>query len=353
MSKKIKVLIVDDSISIQETLTHILTQDSDIEVIGCASNPYEAVAKIAENLPDVITLDVEMPRMDGLTFLGKLMKQHPIPVVLISSFAEAGSEIGLKALMLGACEVISKPKISNQIMFEEYSIKITDAIKASVIAGKKKQLNKFSNIAVKDDYKQVITETTKNEMPSEKLILIGASTGGTEIISRILKNLDTNLPGILIVQHMPGEFTKSFAKRLNSESRLNVKEAEDNDVIKNGNVYIANGYLHLSIKEINGQYVCKTTEGQLVNRHRPSVDVLFNSAAKFPGNKVYAALLTGMGFDGAKGLLGLRNNGAWTFAQNEISSVIYGMPREAIKLNAANMIGNPDDLIKWLNSTFK
>lgn len=351
MNRKIKVLIVDDSITIQDTLKHILMQDPEIEVIGCASDPYQAVNKIAENLPDVITLDLEMPRMNGLTFLSKLMKQHPIPVVIISSFAELGSDLGLKALILGACEVIPKPKLSNQIMFEEYSIKITDAIKASFIAGNNTG-NSYNKGVKKNIVEQNDVINTKNNLASDKLILIGASTGGTEIISKILRSVKVNVPGIIIVQHMPGEFTKSFADRLNSESKLNVKEAENNELIKNGNVYIANGNYHLGVKKINGNYVCKLCEGQLVNRHRPSVDFLFNSAAKLPGNKVFAALLTGMGFDGAKGLLNLRNIGAWTFAQDKKSSVIFGMPGEAIKINAANMIGDPDDLINWINDNF-
>jgi len=355
MKRKIKVLIVDDSVSVQNTLTQILSQDDDLEVIGTASDPYEAVSKIAENLPDVITLDIEMPRMDGLTFLGKLMKQHPIPVVVISSVAKEGSEKGIRALKLGAHEIITKPRLSNQLQLAEYSIRITDAIKAAAIS-KRIQLKKIAQTGSCNISVNYLDKTDSSiqgaNLNSEKIILIGASTGGTEVISLILKNLRTDLPGILIVQHMPGEFTKAFATRLNSESRLNVKEAEQDDVIQRGFVYIANGFNHLKLVRENGQFKCKLEMEALVNRHRPSVDVLFHSASKFSGKDMTAILLTGMGSDGAKGMLELYEAGAMTFAQDEKSAVIFGMPKEAIKLNAAKMTGNPDDLIKWLNKAF-
>jgi two-component system chemotaxis response regulator CheB len=355
MIGKIKVLIVDDSISVQNVLQDILACDADIEVIGVASDPYEAVAKIAENLPDVITLDIEMPRMDGLTFLRKLMKQHPIPVVVISSVAGEGSDNGIKALKFGAREIISKPKLSGSEEIEEYSIRIVDAIKAAAMAERILMDNKLSPKLENSQVIQHELSSTTHPNPaelSEEVILIGASTGGTEVISRILKGLRRDLPGILIVQHMPGEFTKAFANRLNMECNLHVKEAEQGDAIKRGYVYIANGFNHLSLVRENQLYKCKLEMSELVNRHRPSVDVLFKSASKFEGKNITAVLLTGMGSDGAKGLLELREIGAQTFAQDEKSSVIFGMPREAIKLNAAKMIGNPDELINWLNSTF-
>ena len=349
MSHKIKVLIVDDSESVRNTLIKILSQDSEIEVIGAASDPYEAVSMIAENLPDVITLDIEMPRMNGLTFLGKLMKQHPIPVVVISSIVGEGSEIGIRALQLGAKEIISKPKLANKLQIEEYSIRITDAIKAASLT----ERMRIRPTKLPESQKNQSAPVNQNPLlHSDKIILLGASTGGTEVISRILKNLRTDLPGILIVQHMPGEFTKAFANRLNQESQINVKEAEDGDDIHPGNVYIANGFNHLHLIRENGKYKCKLEMGPLVNRHRPSVDVLFQSAVKFQGSNITSILLTGMGADGAKGMLELFQAGAMTFAQDEKSSVIFGMPREAIKLNAARMIGNPDELINWLNATF-
>ena len=353
--QKIKVLVIDDSVSVRNLITEILNQDPEIQVIGVASDPYEAVAKIAEELPDVITLDIEMPRMNGLTFLSKLMKQHPLPVVVISSVTGEGSDIGIKALKLGAREIITKPLILSNKQLEEYSIRITDAVKASALSGKnpfikgniEKGRNEDTGASIK------ISQGSAEIKPvSKKVILIGASTGGTEVISKILKNVRTDLPGILIVQHMSGEFTGAFAKRLNAESNLMVKEAEDGDIVRNGCAYIANGYCHLQLKKEKGIYTCRLEMGSLINRHRPSVDVLFKSACNFPPNEITAILLTGMGADGAMGLYELKQAGAMTLAQDEKSSVIFGMPKEAIKLDAAKQIVNPDELIKWLNTTF-
>jgi two-component system, chemotaxis family, protein-glutamate methylesterase/glutaminase len=352
MNRKINVLVVDDSAIVRDTLTHILEQDPDIEVTANASDPYEAVKKIAENLPDVITLDIEMPRMDGLTFLAKLMKQHPIPVVVISSIAGEGSEKGIRALKLGASEIITKPKLSTTEKMEEYIIRVTDAVKAAAMTERVrlKTLKETLNDSIHSINKEIFAPVSNKN--SNKFILIGASTGGTEVISKILKNLRTDLPGILIVQHMPGEFTGAFAKRLNQESRLNVKEAEQGDIVQQGSVYIANGYNHLLLVKENGQYKCKLEMGPLVNRHRPSVEVLFHSASNFPAKNIVAIILTGMGSDGAKGLLELHEAGAMTIAQDEKSAVIFGMPKEAIRLNAAKMIVNPEELINWLNTTF-
>jgi len=355
MTKKIKVLIVDDSESVRNTLIQILSVDDEINIIGIASDPYEAVAKIAENLPDVITLDIEMPRMDGLTFLRKLMKQHPIPVVVISAVAEIGSEKAIMALKLGASEIINKPKLLDEIYLDEYRIRITDAIKASCLTDrfKMKRMNSNGNEVLELESTSIsVSRDQLLGLNSEDVILIGASTGGTEVISKILKNLRTDLPGILIVQHMPGEFTKAFAERLNKESNLTVKEAENGDAIQRGFVYIANGFNHLHLIRENGLFKCMLEMGSLVNRHRPSVDVLFKSASKYSGKNIAAVLLTGMGSDGAKGMLELHEVGAKTFAQDEKSSVIFGMPKEAIKLNAADFIGNPDELINWLNTTY-
>lgn len=352
MNKKIKVLVVDDSMIVQDTLSQILNLDAEIEVINTASDPYEAVKKIAEDLPDVITLDIEMPRMDGLTFLGKLMKQHPIPVVVISSIADEGSEKGIRALQLGASEIITKPKLSNSEQFAEYSIRITDAVKAAAMTERTKVKQSEKPLSKTTQIQNVPGQSsTFPNLNSEKLILIGASTGGTEVISKILKNIRTDLPGILIVQHMPGEFTKAFSKRLNQECQIFVKEAENGDIIKQGSVYIASGFNHLQVVKAGNALKCKLEMRPLVNRHRPSVDVLFNSASSFPGKNITAILLTGMGSDGAKGLLELQEAGAMTIAQDEKSAVVFGMPKEAIKLNAAKMVMNPDELIKYLNST--
>lgn len=354
MHRKIKVLVVDDSAGVRDTLQQMLNQDPDIEVTGTAIDPYDAVKKIAENLPDVITLDIEIPRMDGLTFLGKLMKQHPIPVVIISSLTGEGSDIGIRALKLGACEIITKPKLSTPEQMEEYSIRIIDAVKAAALTGRTKLrprkalVDEYIKLNSVDNHDEIISSP---KLHSEKVILIGASTGGTEVISKVLKNLRTDLPGILVVQHMPGEFTRAYANRLNNESKLNVKEAEDGDVVHRGCVYVANGFSHLSLIKEGGVYKCKLEKGQLVNRHRPSVDVLFHSATNFPGKNIIAIIMTGMGADGARGLLELSEAGAMTFAQDEKSSVIFGMPKEAIKLNAAKMIVNPEELANWLNTT--
>ena len=352
MHPKIKVLVVDDSATVRDKLKQILNQDPGIEVTDTAFDPYDAVKKIAENLPDVITLDIEIPRMDGLTFLGKLMKQHPIPVVIISSMTGEGSEIGMRALQFGACEIITKPKLSTTEQLEEYSIRITDAVKAAALMGRTRIKPRKERPALFASSPNLSSRL--GAIPnafSEKVILIGASTGGTEVISKILKNLRDDLPGILVVQHMPGEFTGAYAKRLDHECKLRVKEAENNDIIRLGCVYIANGFNHLSLEKENGLFVCKLEKGQLVNRHRPSVDVLFRSASKFPGKNITAIIMTGMGADGAKGLLELSQMGAMTFAQDEKSSAIFGMPKEAIKLNAAKMIVNPDELTDWLNTT--
>lgn len=353
MNKKIKVLVVDDSVAVQQTLTQILSQDTEIEVINTASDPYEAVKKIADDLPDVITLDIEMPRMDGITFLRKLMKQHPIPVVVVSSVVGEGSEKGIKALELGASEIITKPKLSTPEQLEEYSIRITDAVKAAALTERVKLKSSLSN-GVDTSAKNELKSLKYNDVSgvNEKVILIGASTGGTEVISKILKDIRTDLPGILIVQHMPGEFTNSFAKRLNQECRIFVKEAENGDVVKPGSAYIANGYNHLRLAKEGELYKCKVEIGPLVNRHRPSVDVLFRSAINLPGKNVTAVLLTGMGADGAQGLLELREKEATTIVQDEKSSTVFGMPREAIRLNAVQLVMNPDEIIRYLNSAF-
>lgn len=353
MREKIKVLVVDDSVSVQKSLTQILNHDPEIEVIGCAADPYEAVSKIAENLPDVITLDIEMPRMDGLTFLRKLMNQHPISVVVISSMAGEASDLGIKALQLGALEIITKPKLSGQGGLDEYSIRITDAVKAAAMTGpiRKRTVRETKN-QLMGNPNLIENKIRSLGAVSEKLILIGASTGGTEVISHILKKLRTDLPGILIVQHMPGEFTGAFAKRLNMECSLSVREAKNGDLIETGNVYIANGYHHLKLERENGQFRCKLEMDALVNRHRPSVDVLFQSASQFAGKNITAILLTGMGSDGAKGMLELYDSGAMTIAQDEESSVIFGMPKAAIKLNATRKVANPEEIIHWLNTSF-
>ncbi len=345
--KKIRVLIVDDTPSVRRMLTQILEEDPMISVAGTASDPYEAASLIAREVPDVITLDIEMPRMNGLTFLTKLMNQYPVPVVIVSSFVAQRRELGIKALSLGATEIVTKPVSGRPEEMENYRIQLLEAVHAASMQNMSvlRMLQKRLRIS-----KKTYLDMTSSKPGSEKLILIGASTGGTELIATILKSVRADLPPVLIVQHMPGDFTGLFAKRLDSESVLTVKEAEKNEVLENGHVYIANGFYHLVVKKAANHYVCDLEGGELVNLHRPSVDVLFYSAAAFATENVMAILLTGMGADGAKGLLELKRKGAVCIAQDEKSCVVYGMPREAVLLNAVNLTGTPEKIIEWMNN---
>ena len=344
--KKIKVLVVDDSAVVRTALVDVLNSDPCITVIDTAADPYIAVKKIANELPDVITLDMEMPRMNGLVFLKKLMAQHPIPVVVISSITGERTDIALKALEFGALNIITKPKLDSLESFEEYKITICDAVKS---AASSKNSNKWRNEFLLK--KKVLSNPFRKQpkICSKKLILIGASTGGTEVLSSIFKSLKNDLPPILVVQHMPGEFTRSFSDRLNSECNLVVKEAQDGEYLYSGHAYIANGFYHLSVRKLGNKYVCNVENGELVNRHRPSIDVLFHSVAKIAAQDTLAVLLTGMGVDGASGMLNIKNNGGICIAQDELSSVVFGMPKEAIKIGAANYVGSPDEISQWIN----
>jgi two-component system chemotaxis response regulator CheB len=348
VNRKIKVLVIDDSSLVRNMLKDILEGVNQLEVIGMAGDPYIAAKKISQELPDVITLDIEMPRMDGITFLKKLMKQHPIPVVVISSLTGDRSDLAMQALSLGASEVVDKPRLTKPSDIEEYKIRVCDAVLAAAMQGPQKFQPKK-----KQEIKTEATLKVEEQKPAsfgKKIIAIGASTGGTELISEILKSLKKDLPPIVIVQHMPGEFTKAFAKRLKQESGLAVKEAVDGDVFQYGNVYIANGFCHMIVKEESNHYVCGLEGGELVNRHRPSVDVLFYSLAKTKAKNVMGILLTGMGKDGARGLLELKKMGAVCIAQDEKSSVVFGMPKEAINIQAADFVGNPAQIISWINN---
>ena len=346
-NNKIKVLVVDDSTVVCEALSEILNNNSQISVIGTAANPYLAVEEIAKEVPDVITLDLEMPRMNGLTFLKKLMQQHPIPVVVISSLTGDRTDIAIRALELGAVNIITKPRFDNLKNYEEYQIEVCDAVKSAALS---KSLFKPKKGKSKDSEGNPQTSGKITQQVSDKLIVIGASTGGTEVLANMLKSLKNNLPPILVVQHMPGEFTPAFAQRLNNESQLLVKEAEHLDTLYKGHVYIANGYKHLVVGKIENRYVCMLEDGEMVNRHRPSVDVLFHSAAKLRTRNVMGILLTGMGVDGAKGLLDIKEKGGICIAQDEASSVVFGMPKEAVKLGATNFVGNPPKIIEWVNN---
>lgn len=337
----IRVLIVDDSAVVRQTLESLLSSDRDIKVIGTAADPILAAKKLEEDVPDVITLDIEMPRMDGLTFLQHLMSQHPIPVVICSSLTEKSTETGLKALEYGAVDIITKPKMNTKQFLEESKVMICDAVKAAAQVN----VQRFTTtkiIKAQPKYSaDVIMEKPKASAmfgTTEKVVLVGASTGGTEALKVFLSMLPPDIPGIVIVQHMPENFTRAFALRLNSVCQIGVKEAENNDTVIRGHALIAPGNHHLLLKRSGTRYYVEVKEGPLVSRHRPSVDVLFRSGARYAGKNALGIIMTGMGDDGAKGLLELKESGAYTIAQDEKSCVVFGMPKEAILLGAAQKI---------------
>jgi len=342
MADFIKVLVVDDSALVRQTLTAILESDPQIKVIGTASDPYFAVAKIAKEVPDVITLDIEMPRMDGLTFLNKIMSQHPIPVVVISSLTSRGTETGMKALEYGAVEIITKPQLDTKKFIEEYTIRICDVVKAAAKSRvrRTKYVDTTFKVQPKLSADAVLPAVTNSSMlkTTDVVVAVGASTGGTEALRVLLEGMPLNAPGIVIVQHMPEKFTKSFADRLNDLCRITVKEAEDGDSVLNGRALIAPGNFHMMLKRSGAKYYVEVKDGPLVNRHRPAVDVLFRSTARYAGKNAIGIILTGMGDDGARGLLEMKNAGARTIAQDEESCVVFGMPKEAIKLGGADRV---------------
>ncbi|MBD0258082.1 MAG: chemotaxis response regulator protein-glutamate methylesterase [Cytophagales bacterium] len=339
--QKIKVLIVDDSAVIRQALAAILETDPGVEVIGTAGDPYLAAQKIAQEVPDVITLDVEMPRMDGLTFLRKLMAQHPIPVVIISSLTAKGTETAIRALEYGAVEVVPKPQFATsqelQALFRE---RLIGVVRAAGHARLKRRTAVPPAVAPKHSADAVMQPAMGSSMiqTTEKVIAVGASTGGTEALRTFLEALPLDAPGIVIVQHMPEHFTRSFANRLNELCRVTVKEAENGDSVIRGRALIAPGNQHLLLKRSGARYYVELNDGPPVNRHRPSVDVLFRSIARFAGKNAIGILMTGMGNDGAQGLLEMKTAGAHTIAQDEKSCVVFGMPKEAIKLGAADKV---------------
>jgi len=342
MSNKIRVLIVDDSAVVRQTLMQIVSADPMLEVMGTASDPFFAAKKISEEVPDVITLDVEMPRMDGLTFLKKIMSQHPIPVVIISSLTEAGTQTGLRALECGAVEIITKPQMNTKQFIEESQIRICDAIKAAAQATiRRKRLSDSFMVQPKFTADVMLPPSTFGHSmikTTEIVIAVGASTGGTDALTIFLQALPVDCPGVVIVQHMPEKFTKSFANRLNEICKITVKEAVDGDSVLQGHALIAPGNFHTMLKRSGARYYVEVREGPLVNRHRPSVDVLFRSTAKYAGANAIGVIMTGMGDDGARGLLEMKEAGAKTVAQDEKSCVVFGMPKEAIKMGAADKI---------------
>jgi two-component system chemotaxis response regulator CheB len=340
--KKIKVLIVDDSALVRQTLCDILNSDPEIEVIGTAGDPILAAERMRTVIPDVITLDVEMPRMDGLTFLQKLMSQHPIPVVMCSSLAESGSETALKALEYGAVDIITKPKMGTKQFIEESRVRICDAVKGAAAArlGPMKAMRTMKEVSPKYTADVIMEKPNSKAMilTTEKVVVVGASTGGTEALKVFLEMLPEDTPGIVIVQHMPENFTAAFAKRLDSICRVTVKEAQDNDTVVRGRALIAPGNHHALLKRSGARYYVEIKDGPLVSRHRPSVDVLFRSAARYAGKNAVGVIMTGMGDDGAHGMKEMFDAGAVTIAQDEATCVVYGMPHEAVKLGGVNKV---------------
>jgi len=329
--RKIKVLIVDDSAVVRTILARELDRDPQIEVVGTAPDPYVARDLIVQLQPDVITLDIEMPRMDGLAFLRKLMHYYPLPVIVVSSLAEKGSSVALEALELGAVEVIAKPGASYSI--GDMSEQLVDKIKAAAWVDMKSWLaKKAKSPALQFVAPRALSKTT------DRIIAIGASTGGTEAIKEILTRLPPGAPGIVIVQHMPANFTRTFAERLNTLCRIEVKEAQSGDSVIAGRALLAPGNYHMVLRRSGSKYSVEIKSGPLVHHQRPSVDVLFESVAESAGPNAIGVLLTGMGADGAEGLLKMRQAGAHTIAQDEASCVVFGMPKEAIKRGAAETI---------------
>jgi two-component system chemotaxis response regulator CheB len=341
--KKIRVLIVDDSAAVRQTLADVLGADDDIEVIGTASDPFVAASRLQKEVPDVITLDVEMPRMDGITFLRKIMSQRPIPVVICSSLTEQGSETLVQAMEAGAVDVIAKPRVDTKQFLIESRVRICDAVKAAAQA-------KLSPIARPPNRRPVEKKLTADViMPppaptramartTEKVVCIGASTGGTESLREVLTALPVHSPGIVIVQHMPELFTAAFSRRLDSLAEIEIKEAQDGDTVLPGCALIAPGNKHMLLQRSGARYHVAVKDGPLVSRHRPSVDVLFRSAAQYAASNAVGIIMTGMGDDGAKGLLEMKKAGAHTIAQDEESCVVFGMPKEAIALGAADKV---------------
>ena len=345
-NKKIKVLIIDDSALIRKLLTGILKAANDIEVVGTAPDPYIARDKIKALNPDVLTLDVEMPKMDGISFLSNLMRLRPMPVVMISSLTEKGADITLQALELGAIDFISKPKLDLSEGLQAYSDEILEKVR---IAAKANVRTSFApKLVINKKYSaDAIIKSKKSKKhfkTTEKIIAIGASTGGTEAIKQVLSTLPAHAPGIVITQHIPESFSKPFAERMDRSSALTVFEASDGQQILAGHVYIAPGDRHLVIQRSGARYICKLHDGPPVNRHRPSVDVMFRSISQNVGPNAIGVLLTGMGNDGAAGLKEMHNAGASTIIQDEKTSVVWGMPGEAYKIGAVDTVEPIDNI---------
>jgi two-component system chemotaxis response regulator CheB len=345
MSKEIKVLVIDDSAVVRKVFKEQLSRHTGITVIDTAPDPYIARDKIVKLKPDVITLDIEMPRMDGITFLKKIMKYYPLPVIIVSSLSTQGSHLAMEALAIGALEVMAKP--DNAYSVGDVSVQLAEKIKA-VHAAK----------LPRPDHRQTPKKLTQiaSVAPAKyanKIIAIGASTGGAEAIKNVLTQMPRNAPGIVVVQHMPAQFTKSFAGRLNELSPMHVKEAENGDPVTNGKVLLAPGNFHMLLKRRGTKYFVTVKTGPLVHYQRPAVDVLFRSVARLAGNNAVGIILTGMGQDGAQGLLEMKNAGAVTIAQDENSSVVYGMPKAARLIGAVDYVEDIHSIAAKAYSSFK
>ncbi|MBF0158632.1 MAG: chemotaxis response regulator protein-glutamate methylesterase [Magnetococcales bacterium] len=392
MGKAVRVLIVDDSAVVRQALDQIFSSDPMIEVIGHAGDPFIAAERIKTLVPDVITLDIEMPRMDGLTFLRKIMTQHPIPVVICSTLTTAGSDSAMRAMEYGAVEVITKPKLGTKQFFEESSIRICDVVKAAARVNVRRlalqpkpaaaapvaegapspasvstsvaatshstaahasaptttsrvaqlaSLSRGGAVAPKLTADAVLPPPSSGSamvQTTERIVAVGASTGGTEALREFLMALPENAPGIVIVQHMPENFTRAFANRLNELCRITVKEATDNDTVIRGRALIAPGNKHMLLKRSGARYHVELRDGPLVSRHRPSVDVLFRSTARYAGRNAVGVIMTGMGDDGARGMKEMKDAGSFNIAQDEASCVVFGMPKEAIKHQGVDLI---------------
>jgi len=343
MQKIIKVLIVDDSALIRQLLSGILNADPMIEVVGTAQDPIFAREKIKELKPDVLTLDIEMPRMDGITFLKNLMRLHPMPVIMISTFTEVGADITLNALELGAVDFIAKPKINAIEQLKSYADDIIEKVKVAATAKIKTSFEDsgFGNrVNTNRQLKKPIVNYASSSYikPAKRIIAIGASTGGTEAIKELLIKMPSDAPAVVISQHIPATFSASFAKRMNENCAMQVHHAMDGQQILSGNVYIAPGTHHLLVRKNSKGYICSLDDGPLVNRHKPSVDVMFNSVRKSVGLNTIGVILTGMGADGAEAMKKMHDSGITTIAQDEKTSVVWGMPGSAVKLGGVDHV---------------
>ncbi len=345
---KIQVAIIDDSALVRQVISQIIQADPQMNVLFTAPDPIFALEKIKKgSWPDVIVLDIEMPRMDGLSFLKKIMEERPTPVVICSTLTPKDSETYLQALSLGASEIIAKPQIGIKDFLNESAMEFQKIIR-EVSKVNLKTYSKFSSLQAEHS-KPTISKSIQNFATTDKIVAIGTSTGGTIALEYILERLDVNCPGILIVQHMPEKFTKAFAERLNKVCKIEVKEAENMDRVTKGRALIAPGNFHLTLKKSGAQYYAEVIDGPLVNRHKPSVNVLFRSVAKNAGKNAIGIIMTGMGDDGADGMREMHDAGIYTYAQNEESCVVFGMPKEAIKRNAVDQVVHLEEIPKIIS----